>query len=243
MDVQNRLRRVEARLPEEVRRQGVQVVKANAGFLMIVALTSKSTPCRRSSWATSRCRAWWTSCDACRAWATCARSPPSTPCGSGSIRRSSRRSILRRPTRSPRCRSRTVQSSGGSLGDRPLAEGSELNAAILTQSRFSTPEQFANVILRANPDGSVIRLGDVARVELGAQTYGFDIEMNGEPAAGMAIQLTPGANALAVASAVKARMAQLETGFPKDIAVDRAVRLDAIRQRVDRRRCGRSSRR
>jgi multidrug efflux pump len=109
------------------------------------------------------------------------------------------------------------QSSGGSLGDRPLAEGSELNAAILTQSRFTTPEQFANVILRADPDGSVIRLGDVARVELGAQSYGFDIEMNGVPAAGMAIQLTPGANALAAAEAVKARMEELAIGFPPDI--------------------------
>src|SRR5215207_3958444 len=110
------------------------------------------------------------------------------------------------------------QASGRSLGDRPLAEGSELNATILTQSRFSTPEQFANIILRADPDGSVIRLGDVARVELGAQSYGFDIEMNGQPAAGMAIQLTPGANALAVASAVKERMAELAVGFPEDIA-------------------------
>ena len=110
------------------------------------------------------------------------------------------------------------QSSGGALGDRPIAEKSEINAPILTQSRFSAPEQFANIILRANPDGSIIRLGDVARVELGAQTYGFDIEMNGEPAAGMAIQLTPGANALAVADAVKKRMAELAVGFPPDIA-------------------------
>ncbi|HET9685423.1 MAG TPA: efflux RND transporter permease subunit, partial [Gemmatimonadaceae bacterium] len=74
-----------------------------------------------------------------------------------------------------------------------------------------------NIILRANPDGSVIRLGDVARVELGAASYGFDLELNGAPAAGMAIQLTPGANALEVAHAVKARMAELATTFPSDV--------------------------
>jgi multidrug efflux pump len=109
------------------------------------------------------------------------------------------------------------QSTGGSLGDRPLAGGSELNAAILTQSRFTTPEQFASIILRADADGSVIRLGDVARVEIGAQNYLSSFELNGRPAAGMAIQLVPGANALGVANAVKARMTELAKTFPADI--------------------------
>ncbi|HEV7991832.1 MAG TPA: efflux RND transporter permease subunit [Gemmatimonadaceae bacterium] len=218
MEVQNRLRRVEARLPEEVRRQGVQVVKANAGFLMIVALTSKSRTMQTlelGNFAVARV------VDELR------RVP-----GVGDVRSFSSEYAMRIWLDPAKLASfnltpadalgavqeQNSQSSGGSLGDRPLAEGSEINAAILTQSRFSTPEQFANVILRANPDGSVIRLGDVARVELGAQTYGFDIEMNGEPAAGMAIQLTPGANALAVASEVKQRMAELALGFPEDIA-------------------------
>jgi multidrug efflux pump len=218
MEVQNRLRRVEARLPEEVRRQGVSVVKANAGFLMIVALTSKSRKMQTlelGNFAVARV------VDELR------RVP-----GVGDVRSFSSEYAMRIWLDPAKLASfnltpadalgavqeQNSQSSGGSLGDRPLAGGSEINAAILTQSRFSTPEQFANVILRANPDGSVIRLGDVARVELGAQTYGFDIEMNGEPAAGMAIQLTPGANALAVASAVKERMGELAVGFPQDIA-------------------------
>src|SRR3546814_16161386 len=68
------------------------------------------------------------------------------------------------------------QSPGGQIGDLPLAGKTELNATILTQSRFTTPEQFANIILRANPDGSAITLGDVARVELGAQSYLFRSE-------------------------------------------------------------------
>ncbi|MDQ2665814.1 MAG: multidrug efflux RND transporter permease subunit [Gemmatimonadota bacterium] len=217
MEVQNRLRRVEARLPEEVRRQGVQVVKANTGFLMIVALTSKSGAMKTldlGNFAVTRV------VDELR------RVP-----GVGDVRSFSSEYAMRvwlDPAKlasyklSPSdalaaVQEQNSQSAGGSLGDRPLAEGSELNAAILTQSRFSTPEQFANVILRANPDGSVIHLGDVARVELGAQSYGFDLELNGRPAAGMALQLTPGANALAAANEAKARMAQLALGFPPDI--------------------------
>src|SRR3546814_2052292 len=69
---------------------------------------------------------------------------------------------------------------GGQIGDLPISGETELNAAILTQSRFTTPEQFGNIILRANPDGSAVTLSDVARVELGAQTYLFDSELNGK---------------------------------------------------------------
>ncbi|MFI5256771.1 MAG: multidrug efflux RND transporter permease subunit [Gemmatimonadales bacterium] len=217
MDVQNRMHRVETRLPEEVRRQGVQVVKASTGFLMIIALTSKSGAMQTlelGNFAVTRI------VDELR------RVP-----GVGDVRSFSSEYAMRiwlDPDKlatfklSPSdalvaVQEQNSQSSGGAIGDRPLAGGSELNATILTQSRFTTPEQFANIILRANPDGSVIRLGDVARVELGAQSYGFDIELNGRPAAGMAIQLTPGANALAVADAVKARMNELSTTFPQDI--------------------------
>jgi multidrug efflux pump len=217
MEVQNRLRRVESRLPEEVRRQGVQVVKANTGFLMIVALTSKSGSMQTlelGNFAVTRV------VDELR------RVP-----GVGDVRSFSSEYAMRiwlDPARlatfnlSPAdalaaVQEQNSQSAGGALGDRPLAGGSELNAAILTQSRFTTPEQFANIILRANPDGSIVRLGDVARVELGAASYGFDLELNGQPAAGMAIQLTPGANALEVANAVKARMAELAQSFPSDI--------------------------
>src|SRR3546814_451068 len=109
------------------------------------------------------------------------------------------------------------QSPGGQIGDLPISGETELNAAILTQSRFTTPEQFGNIILRANPDGSAVTLSDVARVELGAQTYLFDSELNGKPVAALAVQMTPGANALATAEAVKTRMAQLAETFPSDI--------------------------
>jgi multidrug efflux pump len=218
MDVQNRLRRVETRLPEEVRRQGVQVLKANTGFLAIVTLTSKTGAMQTlelGNFAVTRV------VDELR------RVP-----GVGDVRSFSSEYAMRiwlDPEKLATFRlspsdalaavqEQNSQSTGGSLGDRPLAGGSELNAAILTQSRFTTAEQFANIILRADADGATVRLGDVARVEVGAQNYLSSLELNGQPAAGMAIQLTPGANALAVANAVKARMAELATTFPPDIA-------------------------
>src|SRR5690606_20599509 len=105
----------------------------------------------------------------------------------------------------------------GALGGVQLAEDAEINATIQTQGRFSTPEEFASIILRANPDGSAVRLGDVAQVELGAQNYLFSMELGGQPAAGMAIQLSTDANALATADRVVDRMNELEAGFPEDI--------------------------
>src|SRR5690348_14333210 len=107
--------------------------------------------------------------------------------------------------------------AAGAVGAQPTVPGQGITATVSAESSFTTPEQFANIILRANPDGSVVRLGDVARVELGAASYNFDMELNGAPAAGMAVQLTPGANALEVANAVKARMAELAQSFPPDI--------------------------
>jgi len=218
MDLQNRLRRVEARLPEEVRRQGILVEEASSSFLMILALTSKSgnTPTLDlGNFATTRV------IDELR------RVP-----GVGNVQAFSSEYAMRvwlDPEKlanynlSPAdalgaVQEQNTQAPGGSLGDRPIGEGSELNATIVTQNRFTQPEQFEQIILRANPDGSAIRLKDVARVELGAQSYLFDTELNGKPMAGMAIQLTPGANALATAQGIKDRMAELEGGFPPDIA-------------------------
>src|SRR5690606_36672574 len=80
-------------------------------------------------------------------------------------------------------RGQNSQAAGGSIGSVPLAAGAQLNAALRTQGRFTTPEEFSSIILRANPDGSAVRLGDVAAVELGAQTYLFSMELDGRPAA------------------------------------------------------------
>jgi multidrug efflux pump len=218
MDVQARLRSAEPRLPEEVRRQGVLVRKAGTGFLLIISLTSKSgatSTLELGNFAESRV------IDEIR------RVP-----GVGDVTSFSSPYAMRvwlHPDRlasfqlSPAdalaaVQEQNTQASGGSLGDQPIAGGSEINATILTQNRFTTPEEFRSIILRANPDGSIIRLGDVARVELGAQNYLSGTELDGQATSGMAVQLTPGANALGVADAVKARMAELEQTFPPDIA-------------------------
>jgi multidrug efflux pump len=108
------------------------------------------------------------------------------------------------------------QTAGGGLGEQPVTRTSEFNAKITTQNRFSTPEQFRQIIVRENQDGSIVRLGDVARVELGADNYNFALKLNGKPVAGMAVQLASGANALAVKRAVDAKMKELSASFPPD---------------------------
>ncbi len=217
MEVQNRLRRVEQRLPEDVRRQGIQVTEANSGFLLIVAITSKSgntAPMEVNNFANTRVL------DELR-----------RVNGVGNVQAFAPEYAMRiwlDPQKlasynlSPAealgaVQEQNSQTPGGQLGDQPIAKGAQLNAVITTQGRFTTPEQFAGIILRANPDGSAVTLGDVGRVELGAASYLFSSELNGKPMAGMAVQLTPGANALSTAAGIRARMEELSKGFPPDI--------------------------
>ena len=115
-------------------------------------------------------------------------------------------------------RAQNTELAIGELGQLPSAPGQQFNAVIVTQSRLSTPEEFGNIIVRANPDGSTVRVKDVARVELGAQDYSMAARIDGQPTAAIAIRLTPGANALDTAKAVKAKMTELSKFFPKGIS-------------------------
>ena len=217
VEVQNRLSRVEARLPEEVRRQGIQVSEAGSGFLMIVALTSPDASydaLALGNYANTRV------IDSLR------RVP-----GVGDVRLFGSEYAMRiwlDPERlagynmSPAealaaVREQNSQTAGGQIGDQPTIPDQQLNATVITQRRFTTPEQFGEIILRANPDGSTVRLADVAKVELGAANYGTTTRLNKRPMAGMAVQLATGANALATAEGVKARMAELASEFPAGI--------------------------
>jgi multidrug efflux pump len=110
-----------------------------------------------------------------------------------------------------------VQVSAGEIGGQPSAPGQQLNATVTAQSRMRTPEQFKAIILRTAADGSVVRLADVARVELGAENYSVSSRYNGRPAAGIAVRLAPGANALDTADAVKKRATELSQAFPPGI--------------------------
>ena len=218
VDVQNRLNRVESRLPEEVRRQGINISEANSGFLVIIALTSKSGLSDSvalgnvaSDQIVDELRrvpgvgdvSLFGSPYAMRIWldpdklATYSLSP------SDALRA---------------VQEQNSQTAGGAIGDQPIAKNSELNATIVTQNRFTTPEQFQNIVLKANPDGSTVTLADVARVELGAESYLQGAELNGKPMAGMAVQLRAGANALSTADGIKQRMGELGKSLPADVA-------------------------
>ncbi len=218
VNVQNRLSRVESRLPEEVRRQGINVSEANAGFLLIVALTSKSganDSTELGNIASNKIIdelrrvpgvgdiTLFGSPYAMRIWLD--------PDKLASFNLSASEALAA-------VQEQNSQTAGGSLGDQPIADGSDLNATIITQNRFSRPEQFENIILKGNPDGSTVTLADVARVELGAQDYISGTELNGKPMAGMAVQLRTGANALATGEGVKERMKELGADLPTDVA-------------------------
>ena len=107
-----------------------------------------------------------------------------------------------------------VQVTGGEVGGLPSPPGQELDATITAQSLLTSPDQFEAIVLKTQPDGSVVRLSDVARVELGADDYSSTTRLNGRPAGGVAIQLSPGANALTTADLVKQKATQLAASLP-----------------------------
>lgn len=112
-----------------------------------------------------------------------------------------------------------VQIAGGQLGGTPSVPGQMLQATITEQTLLRTPADFGNIQLKVNPDGSQVRIKDVARVELGGETYNFDTKYNGQPTAGMGIQLATGANALQTAKEVRAKIDELSKYFPHGLVV------------------------
>ncbi|HZF44006.1 MAG TPA: multidrug efflux RND transporter permease subunit [Sphingomonadaceae bacterium] len=218
VDVQNRLSSVESRLPEEVRRQGITVSEANANFLMIVAITSPDgsrDALELGNYASTRVIdelrrvpgvgdvTLFGSEYAMRIWLD--------PQRLAGFNMSAAQALAA-------VREQNSQTAGGQLGALPATRGQQLNATIITQSRFTTPEQFSQIILRANTDGSSVRLGDVARVELGANSYDTTTRLNKRPMAGMAVQLATDANALEAGEGIKSRMEALARSFPEGVS-------------------------
>jgi multidrug efflux pump len=217
-EVQNRLSTVEARLPEDVRRQGIQVRQANSGFLQIIALTSKSGNLTSTDLGNIA---------AIQVLDELRRVP-----GVGDVTLFGSEYAMRiwlNPEKlasydlSPAAvltaiREQNSQTAGGSLGALPNLDDTQINATIITQNRFSTVQQFKQIILLAETGGATVRLQDVARVEIGAQSYATRATLNGQPMAGMAVQLGTGANALSTAEGVQARMEELQKGLPSDVA-------------------------
>jgi multidrug efflux pump len=218
VEAQNRIKRAEARLPDEVRRLGITVTKTARNYVMFVALFSPDKSLNDvalGSFATSN------------VLDSVQRVP-----GVGeallfgteySMRLWLKMEKLQIYNLSPAdvanaVRAQNSELATGELGQLPSAPGQQLNAVIVTKSRLSTPEEFGNIIVRTNPDGSTLRVKDVARVELGAQDYNRAARIDGQPTAAIAIRLTPGANALDTVKRVKAKMTELSRFFPKGIS-------------------------
>ena len=222
VNVQNRVNLAEPQLPEEVTRQGLTTEKVSSALLQVIQLHSPNgtyDALYLTNYATiniidtlKRIRGVGD--------ASHVQLARTTACGSGSIRTSSPASTSARPTSPRRSSSQNIQAAVGRIGAAPLAPDQQFQLTITTQGRLTEPEQFENIIVRANPDGSVVRVRDVARVELGAQISDISAFYNGAPSAAMGIYQSPGANAVQVADAVGAELARLAERFPEDLAYD-----------------------
>ncbi|NTU96771.1 MAG: efflux RND transporter permease subunit, partial [Chlorobiaceae bacterium] len=219
VQVQNKLQSVMANLPQQVQQQGVKVTKGDTGFLMVVGVYSNDGSVDEfamNDFLNSRIL-----------------DPLSRVPGVGNIQVFGQPYSMRiwldpHKLNSYNLSTTEVQAaitaqntdvSAGQLGGTPSVPGQQLNATITAQSRLKSVGDFENIMLKVNADGSQVRLRDVARVELGVQNYDMTSRFNGKPAAGMAITLATGANALKTADLVKAKMAELKPLLPPGIQV------------------------
>jgi len=217
VQVQNKLGQATPLLPEVVQRQGITVEKSSAGFLMVIGLISTDDSLNQvdlSDYMTTNLVDELSRVEgvgsvqvfgaeyAMRIWLDPAKLAAFEMTPSDVVAAVS---------------AQNAQITAGAFGARPAVEGQQLNATITAQSLLSTPEDFRQIVLRAETDGGLVLLDDVARVEIGAQNYATTARFNTDPAAGMAITLAPGANALDTARAVKDRMAEFEQFFPEDV--------------------------
>lgn len=214
VQVQNKLAQATPLLPQEVQQQGLRVTKSSATFLMIMAIYADDGIHDQQ--------------DAGDFIASSLQDPISRLNGVGDTQLLGAQYAMRvwlDPTKmaslgvtatdvTAAIRAQNAQVSAGQVGASPSPKGQALNATIAAQSRLRTAEQFRKIMLRNNPDGSVVHLSDVARVELGAENYSFGASLNGHPAAGLGIKLAPGANALDTVDGVKTKIDQLSKDFP-----------------------------
>ena len=217
VQVQNKVSLAQPRLPTAVTQQGVVVAKNNPDFLMFVSLVSTNPAIDGNRLAdiiasqvadqvgripgvgsTRVIGAEY----AVRIWLN-----PDKLQGYGLSASAVRDAVS----------TQNVQFAAGSLGADPAPADQGFTATVSAEGRFSSPEEFGNIILRANSDGTVVRLSDVARVSFGPQTYGLVSTWNGQPVGGLGVQLLPGANALDVATAVRAKMDELAKDFPQGV--------------------------
>ncbi|MFM7522807.1 MAG: efflux RND transporter permease subunit, partial [Betaproteobacteria bacterium] len=217
VDVQNRLKRTEARLPQAVVQQGVTITRARSNLLMFVNLRATDdqiTPVALGDYiarnilneikripgvgvaqlfGTERAMRVWIDPDKLVGFKL-------TPSDVVSA-----------------IKAQNAQFSAGVLGDLPALSSQRIATSIVITGQLSTPEEFGNIVLRAQPGGATVRIRDVGRVEVAGQSYGFSARLNGKPIAAVGIQLTPTANALETATLVRQKMAELSKFFPPGI--------------------------
>ena len=220
VEVQNRLKRIEARLPRAVIQQGILVEEASSAVLQILTLRSTDGSLdevglgdfmirnvlgeirripgvgRATLYSTER---------SLRVWID-----PAKLVGHNLTADDVTRAI----------NAQNAQVASGAIGAEPSKPDQPVSALVLVKGQLSSPDEFGAIVLRANPDGSTVRLRDVARLEIGGMSYQFTTRLNGKPTAGLSILLAPGANALATAGAVKEKMKELSRFFPANIAYD-----------------------
>ncbi len=214
VQVQNKLQLAMPLLPQEVQRQGINVAKSSSGFLNVIGFVSEDGSMDEhdiSDYVGSN-----------------VIDPLSRVPGVGSIQVFGGKYAMRiwlDPNKlqtyrvsvdevTAAVRAQNAQVAVGQLGGAPAVKGQQLNATINAQDRLQTPQQFRDIVLRTEADGSTLKLGDVARVELGAETYDFVTRYNGKPASGLAVTLATGANALATAEGVRKTLDELAANYP-----------------------------
>ncbi|MGY3585773.1 multidrug efflux pump [Bradyrhizobium sp. USDA 4341] len=220
VEVQNRLKRVEARLPRAVIQQGILVEEASSAVLQIITLNSTDGSLdevglgdfmirnvlgevrripgvgRATLYSTERSLRIWID--------------PAKLVGYGLSADDVNKAIT----------AQNAQVASGSIGAEPSTDTQKISAQVLVKGQLSSPDEFGAIILRANPDGSTVRLRDVARIEIGGLSYQFNTRLDGKPTAGLSVLLSPKGNALATASAVEAKMKELSRFFPANVSYE-----------------------
>ncbi|OSN01968.1 efflux RND transporter permease subunit [Lonsdalea populi] len=215
VQVQNKVQQAESRLPSEVQSAGITITKSQSNFLLIMALydkTDQATSSDIADWLVSNMQ-----------------DPLARVNGVGSLRVFGSEYAIRiwmDPNKlasynlmpsdiESAIEAQNIQLSAGKIGAQPALADQQLTATVRAQSRLQTPEQFRNIIVKSESNGAVVRISDVARVEIGSEDYTSSSRLNGHPSAGIAVMLAPGANALDTAELVKAKINEYSHSMPE----------------------------
>ncbi|EIV7689165.1 efflux RND transporter permease subunit [Salmonella enterica] len=219
VQVQNKLQLATPLLPQEVQQQGISVEKSSSSFLMVAGFVSDNPNTTQD--------------DISDYVASNIKDSISRLNGVGDVQLFGAQyamriwldaNLLNKYQLTPvdvinQLKVQNDQIAAGQLGGTPALPGQQLNASIIAQTRLKDPQEFGKVTLRVNADGSVVHLKDVARIELGGENYNVVAHINGKPASGLGIKLATGANALDTATAIKAKLVELQPFFPQGMKV------------------------